>query len=131
MTHIDQIDISALEISLILTAKTPSSASYEVITSSRTLASGSSVGWVQVHHPCLGHIRLHIRGVLPERLLNQDSIKGIVSAIQSNLQIPAEETMDVVMCSQKAQIGISQATDTTGKIGRIETTRKFEAPKHE
>ena len=125
MNAVTQIEIAALEITLVPTTRTESSACFEVINSGANLGKGASVGWVDVHYPCEAHIRLTIHAVLPERLIDQRCLHQIAAAIQSGLQIKPGETMTIRVCSPKSRLGVSQSIDEKGNPGMIQTTRRF------
>ena len=125
MKVVRQIEIPTLAITLIATARSESSACFEAVNSGASLAKGASVGWVDVHYPCDSHIRLTIHAVLPERLIAPDLMREIASAIKTGLEIPAPETLEMVVCSPNLRMGFSQSADEKGRPGRIETTRRF------
>jgi hypothetical protein len=128
MIDVTRIDIPTMQIALLASTHTQASVSFEVISLSSSLGARAGVGWVDVHHPCIEHVRLFVRAVLPERLLNPEAISQLVMEIKSKLEIPPDETFEVDACSAKSRMGVSHSVDRKGNPGRIETTRRFKSP---
>jgi hypothetical protein len=128
MNAIMRIEVPAMEITLIASSHTTSSICFNVVSLSPNLGARNQIGCVDVHYPCAQHIRLFIRAVLPERLLNRDALEQLGGKIKAALEIPPDETMEIDACSRKTQVGLSHSTDHMGRPGRIETTRRFKPP---
>ena len=77
------------------------------------------IGWLDVHHPCHGHIKTNVRVVLPNEYLEWESMRDIVHQVFSALSIPADETYEASFVSPDQQTGIEQATDREGMTDRI------------
>jgi hypothetical protein len=111
-------------------AKLTFTSSFSTETSiSFNVVSGLFRGWVDVHHPCQGHIKLQFRGALPEEYLVASKIKEVVSAIQDLLEIPVDETFEALFFKPAKIARISKSTDREGKSDRIDTSRSFNLPK--
>src|SRR4029079_11451438 len=57
------------------------------------------VGWVDVHHPCEGHIKARFRVLLPARYHGPEQMRDFVQQMFSALGIPADETYEVEFVS--------------------------------
>lgn len=95
------------------------------------VASGLFRGWVDVHYPCQSHIKLQIRGALPEEYLTASKIKEVVSTIQKFLEIPTDETFEAVFFKPAKIVQMSKSTDRQGQSDRIDTSRSFNLPKED
>ena len=97
--------------------------------SARSPGSQFAKGWIDVHYPCSGHIKLQIRGALAEADLTGMTIKLIVESLMAQLSVSKEETFNAVFFSASKQMQMSQSTDADGMTDRIDTTRSFTLPK--
>ena len=52
-------------------------------------------GWLDVHCPCDGHIKVQIRLMLPDEYYEQDKFKAIIDSVFEALEIPRDETYEV------------------------------------
>ncbi len=77
------------------------------------------IGWVDVHHPCEGHIKARLRVLLPARYHQWEQMKELVGRMFSALGIPADETYEADFVSADRQTGIEQATDRNGLTDRL------------
>ena len=87
-------------------------------------------GWVDVHYPCRDHIKLRLKGALPEECLTAAKIKELVTVIRDRLGIGKDETYSAAFFKASSQVGMTQSTDRSGMTDQIETTRSFITPSH-
>lgn len=75
-------------------------------------------GWVDVHHPCSGHIKLRIRGHMNESRganLSDSTARQIVAALVGALGIPAGETYEAAFFGRVGQwVYLEQRVDRDG-----------------
>lgn len=114
-----QFSVAAIELSCSFC--TPTSASF-------ALKTGNHRGWIDVHFPCQGHIKLQIRGSLPEECLEFAKAKELIFALRRHLKISETETFEAVFFKPTKVFQIEQPTDREGMTDRILTTRKFSPP---
>ena len=120
------IDIEDLDVSLVLIAKTSGSVVLDIRKGNKVQF---GLGWLNVHHPCDGHICCQIRGMLPDRLLNQDDIRALVTQTLRWLDISTHETWEISVCSPSERLGMAQSINAEGESDRIESTRRYRLPK--
>jgi hypothetical protein len=77
------------------------------------------MGWVDVHHPCEGHIKTRLRVCLPERYFEWQRMRDFVQRVFEQLGIPADETYEADFVAASKQMGIEQATDRHGMTDRL------------
>lgn len=77
------------------------------------------IGWVDVHHPCEGHIKTRFRACLPERYLEWKLMRESVQQLFEQLGIPADETYEADFVAALRQTRIEQATDRQGMTDRL------------
>jgi hypothetical protein len=78
------------------------------------------VGWIDIHYPCEGHIKLQIRAAVPAEYLKEGSLRDFVNAIRPHLGIPAEATYEALFFEASRKIKITQPTDAEGRSDRME-----------
>jgi hypothetical protein len=89
---------------------------------------GSLSGWVDVHFPCEGHIKVRIRGALPNDYLEASKLRQFVSDLLRQLQIQKNETCEATFFKPTKIIEIGKSVNRQGMADRIETERKFIPP---
>lgn len=72
------------------------------------------VGWLDVHHPCDGHIKTRVRIKIPAEYHLFDRMKPIVEAIFKALDIPLDETYETTVFDSDKVTGILQPIDRNG-----------------
>jgi hypothetical protein len=77
------------------------------------------IGWLDVHYPCDGHIKAHLRVCLPERYHEWQQMRELVNQVFEELGIPADETYEADFVAASRQTGIEQATDRDGMTDRL------------
>ena len=77
------------------------------------------LGWVEIHHPCEGHIKARIRALLPQEYHQPEKMKQIVEVLFVHAGIPVDETYEAHFVSPSAQVGISRPMDRNGYTDRI------------
>jgi hypothetical protein len=86
-------------------------------------------GWVDVHFPCHGPVKVQIRGALPDECLETSWIRQLVPALFEYLKIPKEETFEATFFKPVNVVKIGQSTNQAGETDRINTMRTFGLPK--
>lgn len=81
------------------------------------------VGWIDVHHPCDGHIKAHLRIQIPAKYLAFDQMKSISDLILEALAIPSDETYEAMFFTSDHQHVIEQPIDRTGVTDRLPSGR--------
>jgi hypothetical protein len=85
-------------------------------------------GWVEVHHPCDGHIKARIRGELsPSRAPNLDNAtaRQILDKLFVALRIPQDETYEAeFVSSTDGVVYLEQCVDRDGLTDRSYFIRK-------
>ena len=108
--------ISILDLLAIPDFQTESSASFKLERHSNSLNPCRQIGWIDVHHPCEGHIKAHIKVFLPEEYQQPDTLENIQQAVFKELAIPDDVTWEVEMVGGASGtcMLISQRVDRTG-----------------
>jgi hypothetical protein len=89
---------------------------------------GSSCGWVDVHFPCEGHIKVRIRGALPDDYLDASGVQQFVSELLRQLKIQKDETYEATFFKPTKVIEMGKSVNRDGMTDRIEIGRKFVPP---
>ena len=98
--------------------KSPSSISFALGMYTHT-RNFSHVGWIDVHHPCDGHIKTQLRIRITEKYLVFDQMKSIIQLTFDALGIPADETFEAHFIAGGQEMFIEEATDRTGMTDRF------------
>lgn len=85
-------------------------------------------GWIDVHYPCAGHLKVQIRGALPEHVLDRSKVLALIHELLDHLKIPRDETFDALFFEPVGIIGIQQTTNREGMTDRIQTSRSYKPP---
>jgi hypothetical protein len=78
-----------------------------------------TVGWLDVHHPCEGHIKVKIRIGLPSEYLISERMCEIVRATFVELGIPPDKTYDAHFVTPLKHACIDQSRDRDGLSNRL------------
>ena len=81
--------------------------------------SGGRRGWIDVHHPCSGDIKLQIRGALPEDWLESSKLNTVISALRRELEIPEDERFEAIFFKPTKNIGVENSTNREGVTDRV------------
>ena len=76
-------------------------------------------GRVDVHHPCEGHIKTQLHIVLPPEYNSSERMKEFIAIVFEALDIPSDETYEVLFVSPEQQTGYENATDREGMSDRM------------
>src|SRR5271170_2198239 len=82
---IQNLQLSIMTVQVSCTFCTQTSASF-------SLKSGKHLGWIDVHFPCFNHVKVRIRGALPESYLEPTKMRLFVSELLEKLHIEKDET---------------------------------------
>lgn len=75
-------------------------------------------GWVDVHYPCDGHIKVLLRVALPRSYHVYSQMSEFVRQMLSALNIPADETYEALFMSDETRESIVQSVDRFGMTDR-------------
>jgi hypothetical protein len=81
--------------------------------------SGGRRGWIDVHYPCQGHIKVQIRGALPEDWLESSKLNSVISAVRRELDIPEDETFEAIFFKPTKNIGVENSVNREGVTNGI------------
>ncbi len=99
--------------------KSQSSISFDLGRWSRTRLTFTHIGWIDVHHPCEGHIKTQLRIRIPAPYHVFEQMKLIIDLTLGALAIPLDETYEAVFISGDRETGIEQATNREGITDRL------------
>lgn len=85
-------------------------------------------GWIDVHFPCEGHIKVWIRGALPEECLEASWVSQFIPAFMGQLKIPEDETYEAEFFKPASGIHMAQPVNREGMTDRLQTTRSYRLP---
>jgi hypothetical protein len=77
------------------------------------------IGWIDVHHPCDGHIKTQLRIRIPAKYHLVEQMKSIIQRVFEVLDIPLDETYEAVFFTCDRITGIEQATNREGMTDRL------------
>ena len=77
--------------------------------------------WVDVHFPCEGHIKVLIRGALPEAYLESSKIQPIITGLLGRLGIRQDETYEATFFKPTRAIQIGSSVNREGMTDRLES----------
>ncbi len=83
----------------------------------------TTMGRLDIHHPCPGHIKVQLRCSLPEQYMAFDLLKEAVNQIFIAVAIPTDETYEAVFIPAMGGMALSQHIDRDGRTDRL-VTRK-------
>jgi len=89
---------------------------------------GLQHGWIDVHFPCEGHIKVRIIAALPDDLLEASKIRELIPNLLGRLKIQPDETYEATCFKPTRILEIGRAVNRKGMTDRIETSRKFSPP---
>jgi hypothetical protein len=93
-----------------------------------SVKAGNLRGWVDVHFPCEGHIKVRIRGALPDEYLEASRAQKFVSDLFCQLKIQKDETYEATFFKPTKVIEMGQSVNREGVMDQIEIERKFAPP---
>ena len=77
------------------------------------------IGWLDVHHPCQGHIKAQVRVCLPDRYHEWQRMGELVREVFEHLGILPDETYEAHFVASSRQTRIEQARDRHGMVNRL------------
>lgn len=86
--------------------KTSSSISFMLGRWSSRRTGFTVVGWVDVHHPCEGHVKALIRVDIAKDHHEFEQMKSLIAVVFENLGIPADETYECHFFESRDGTGI-------------------------
>jgi hypothetical protein len=99
--------------------KTASSISFSLERYSKSLCPTRKIGWMDVHYPCQGHIKVQLRISLPNEYHTPKKLGKIVADVLAATGIPADETYEAVLFAGEEPISIVQSMNREGITDRI------------
>ena len=99
--------------------RSSSSISFELGLRSQSGFTFSHVGWIDVHHPCDGHIKAQLRIKLPSQFHEPEQMESIIAKVFESLAIPPDETYETLCFFYERAMAIERATDREGGTDRI------------
>jgi hypothetical protein len=78
------------------------------------------VGSVDVHHPCVEHIKAQLVAILPAQYNDVGKMLGFVQTIFAELAIPFDETYEFDLVVPAEQMSFGQCVDRNGESDRFE-----------
>ena len=94
--------------------KTASSISFMLGRWSSRRTGFSGVGWIDVHHPCEGHVKTRIRVRIPTTFQEFEQMKSLIAVVFENLGIPADETYESSFFESGPSKGLLRHIDRNG-----------------
>lgn len=88
-------------------------------------------GWIDVHYPCDGHIRLQLRISIAQVKIEPIFAKKVVEEVMSKLGLVDSETCEAIFFKATDRLRLSRGTNQEGLTDRIDTSRKFTLPDNE
>ena len=73
-----------------------------------------SGGWIDVHHPCDGHVKTQLRIRIPAEYHDFHQEKRVIHTVFEALAIPLDETYEATFFSSDTMRCISQRTNREG-----------------
>jgi hypothetical protein len=77
------------------------------------------MGWIDLHYPCDGHMKLQIRISLPTEYHAGQTFHAIVWAIIAATGIPTDETWEALLFAAGEPMGMAQPVNREGLTDRI------------
>src|SRR3989339_810027 len=91
--------------------RTATSISFSLSRRSKSLCPERQVGWIDVHFPCVGHIKTQVRVLIPEEYLEPAKMATVIKSILAIAGIPEDETYEATFVTPAAVTGMSRRTD--------------------
>jgi hypothetical protein len=110
---------SLLDLTARFNFKSASSVSFSLERHSKSLLPTRQIGWIDVHYPCQGHIKLQIRISLPTEYHTAEKLRMIVAAIVTATEVPVDEPYEVLLFAAKEPMGMAQPVNREGITDRI------------
>lgn len=108
-----------LDLAARLSFRTESSLSFSLERHSKSLLPTRQIGWVDLHYPCDGHIKLQLRISLPSEYHTADSFRAVVAAVIAAAGVPADETYDAVLFGAAGVMQMVQSVNREGVTDRV------------
>lgn len=115
----DQDKFTFLDVTARLSFKTASSLSLSLERHSQSLCPTRQIGWIDLHHPCVGHIKTQIRISLPTEYHTPEKFEAIVAAIFAAAEIPTDETYEALVFAESSPMLMAQTVNREGITDRI------------
>jgi hypothetical protein len=110
---------TVLDLTARLSFKTESSLSFAFVRSSKSLLPTRHIGWIDLHYPCDGHIKLQIRISLPAEYHAPERFSAIVAGMITALEIPPDETYEARLFAESAPLEMSHTTNRESVTDRF------------
>ncbi|HEX8912516.1 MAG TPA: hypothetical protein VF796_09155 [Humisphaera sp.] len=122
--HFPLLDLTALPVfksasSVSFHLATPSELPFMKAADASIPSAFDVVGWVDVHHPCDGHIKARLRIALPAKYRVEDRKLEVVQLIFAILHIPFDETFEATFLTTDQQSVLERFRDRRGNVDRL------------
>jgi len=117
----DKDTFNVLDLTAVFDFKTDSSVSFTLERYSRSLLPTRMMGWIDLHHPCAGHIKLRVRIALPAEYHTPEKLREIARAALDALGVPPDETWEADLCAVTATTVMAQPVDREGFTDRLDS----------
>jgi hypothetical protein len=77
------------------------------------------VGWLDIHYPCNGHVKCHIRISAPDKYRNSEWLEMLRAKVFRHLEIPDDETWELSSFSAAGEKVRAQHVDRNGMTDRL------------
>jgi len=94
--------------------KTERSLSFSLERYSKSLLPTRQMGWIDLHFPCGGHIKLQIRVCLPDEYHTAEKFQAIIAALIAATGVPADETYEALLFTATGQMSMAQSINREG-----------------
>ena len=108
-----------LDLAARLSFRTESSLSFSLERHSKSLLPTRQIGWVDLHYPCDGHIKLQTRISLPSEYHTPDNFRELVKRAISAAGIPPDATYEAVLFGAGGAMKIEQPVSREGLTDRL------------
>src|SRR5262245_3970177 len=102
-----------------LSFRTESSLAFLLERHSKRLLPTRQVGWIDLHYPSDGHIKLQIRISLPSEYYNAEKFRMIVEAVITSTGVPADETYEALLFAASGAMQMLRSVNREGLTDRL------------
>ena len=108
-----------LDMTASLAFRSATSISFNLSRQSKSLCPARSLGWIDVHFPCEGHIKTQIRVLIPKEYHEPNKLSAITRTILAIAEIPENETYDATFIDPATVTAMTQPVNRQGITDRL------------